>query len=85
MDKKQCSKCKCNKLLFCFQDDNSDKIFKTCINCRETRQRYYQKHKEDINRKRREERACNGNIKCECGQIVRPENTTSTARGNGIG
>ena len=59
--------------IFSFQDDNSDTIFKTCINCRETRQRYYQKHKEDINRERREERACNGHIKCECGQIVRPE------------
>ena len=31
------------------------------------------KNKDEINRKRRERRACNGNIKCECGLIVKPE------------
>ena len=72
MDIKQCSKCKCNKPLLCFEK-NDNEYFKTCINCRNTRQRHYEKHKADINRKRREERACNGNMKCECGLIVKPE------------
>ena len=39
----------------------------------ETPEKYYDKNKDDINRKRREERACNGNIKCECGLLVKPE------------
>lgn len=72
MTEKQCSKCKCKRPLFCFQDDEN-KEFKTCQNCRNTRQRYFEKHKEYINRKRREERSCNGNIECECGLVVKPE------------
>ena len=43
------------------------------------------KHKDEINRKRREERACNGNIKCECGLIVKPENGMTISLGLGTG
>ena len=32
------------------------------IVCRRFRQRHYNKNKDEINRARREERACNGNI-----------------------
>ena len=72
MIEKLCSKCKCKKKKFCFQDDEKNK-FKTYQNCRNARKKYYDKNKDDINRKRREERACNGNIKCECGLLVKPE------------
>ena len=72
MTDKQCSKCKCIKELFYFEKGDGE-YFKTCTNCRNTRQRHYNKYKDEINRKRREERACNGNIKCECGLIVKPE------------
>ena len=72
MTAKQCSKCKCKKDFIHFQDDEGGE-FKTCQNCRDTRKRYYDKNKDSINSKRREERACNGNIKCECGLIVKPE------------
>ena len=73
MDIIQCSKCKCNKAVEHFQDKDNDKILKTCQICRNARKRHYEKNKEDINRKRREERACNGNIQCECGLIVKPD------------
>ena len=72
MTVKQCSKCTCKKDLLHFQDDEKNE-FKTCQNCRDTRKRYYDKNKDSISSKRREERACNGNIKCECGLIVKPE------------
>ena len=72
MTVKQCSKCKCNKDLLHFQDDEGGE-FKTCQNCRDTRKRYYDKNKDSINSKKREVRACNGNIKCERGLVVKPE------------
>ena len=72
MTEKQCSKCKCLKAMEHFQTGEGE-YFKTCDVCRKSRQRHYDKNKDEINRKRREERACNGNIKCECGLIVKPE------------
>ena len=72
MTAKQYSECKCIKDFIHFQDDEKNE-FKTCQNCRDTRKRYHDKNKDSINSKRREERACNGNIKCECGLIVKPE------------
>lgn len=73
MDIIQCSKCKCNKSVEHFNDNENDNTQNLC-NLQKCKKRHYEKHQEDINRKRREERACNGNIQCECGLSVKPEN-----------
>ena len=53
----------------------------------ETPDEYYDKDKDvnDFNRKRREGRAFNGNIECECGLLVKPENGKNIKIGYGTG
>ena len=84
MTGKQCSKCKSIKAMEHFEKGEGE-YFKTCDICRKSRQRHYDKNKDEINRKRREERACNGNIKCQCGRIVKPENGMTISLGLGTG
>ena len=58
-EKKQCSKCKSIEAIEHFEKEGGAEYFKTCIVWRMFRQYDYDNHKDDLKRKRGEERACN--------------------------
>ena len=71
-NKLACAKCKKSLDIELFDG------FKHCRVCREKRRVYrkqfYEIHKDEINRKKREKTAQNGAFICKCGQRIKPEN-----------
>ena len=70
MTEKQCSKCTSIKAMEHFEKEGNDKHVKTCIVCRRPRQKHCDNYKDDINRKKTEERACNGPINVNVVQYI---------------
>ena len=70
--KQACVKCKKSLDMELFDG------FKHCRVCREKRRvgrkQFYEIHKDEINRKKREKTAQNGAFVCKCGQRIKPEN-----------
>ena len=55
MTEKLCSKCKSIEAAEHFEKEGGAEHFEACLVCRKLRQRHYHKHKDDLNRKSREE------------------------------
>ena len=55
MTEKQCSKCNSIEAAEHFEKEGGAEHFETCLVCRKFRQRHCEKHKDDPNRKSREE------------------------------